>query len=211
MLTGDNHTTAEAVARRLGIDEVEADVPPDQKGAVVGRLKSEGRVVAMASDGVNDAPALAVADVGIAMGLGTDATIESADVTLLRGDLLGIVKARRLSEATMRNIRQNFVFAFIYNAAGVPVAAVVLYPVFGVLLSPIITAVAMALSSAKRSGWEERGFSGGNDGGHVQEVVTKLNIIAASPLEDIRARRVFHRRMVFLGYAYSRSRDQLRR
>ena len=147
MLTGDNRTTAEAVARRLGIDEVEADVLPDQKSAVVNRLKGEGRVVAMAGDGVNDAPALAAADVGIAMGSGTDVAIESAGVTLLKGDLMGIVKARRLSEATMRNIRQNLVFAFIYNAAGVPVAAGLLYPAFGILLSPIIAAAAMALSS----------------------------------------------------------------
>jgi Cu+-exporting ATPase len=147
MLTGDNRVTAEAVARRLGIDEVEADVLPDQKSAVVARLKSEGRVVAMAGDGVNDAPALAAADVGIAMGSGTDVAIESAGVTLLGGDLTGIVKARRLSQATMRNIRQNLVFAFIYNAAGVPLAAGVLYPVFGLLLSPIVAAAAMALSS----------------------------------------------------------------
>jgi Cu+-exporting ATPase len=147
MLTGDNRTTAEAVAKRLGIDDVEAEVLPDQKSAVVARLRDEGRVVAMAGDGVNDAPALAVADVGIAMGSGTDVAIESAGVTLLKGDLTGIVKARRLSEATMSNIRQNLVFAFIYNAAGVPVAAGVLYPVFGILLSPIIAAAAMALSS----------------------------------------------------------------
>lgn len=147
MLTGDNRTTAEAVARRLGIDEVEADVLPDQKSAVVARLKSEGRVVAMAGDGVNDAPALAAADVGIAMGSGTDVAIESAGVTLLKGDLMGIVRARRLSQATMSNIRQNLVFAFIYNAAGVPVAAGLLYPLFGILLSPMIAAAAMALSS----------------------------------------------------------------
>jgi Cu+-exporting ATPase len=147
MLTGDNRTTAEAVARRLGIDEVEADVLPDQKSAVVARLKREGRVVAMAGDGVNDAPALAAADVGIAMGSGTDVAIESAGVTLLKGDLTGIVRARRLSQATMSNIRQNLVFAFIYNAAGVPVAAGLLYPVFGILLSPMIAAAAMALSS----------------------------------------------------------------
>nr|WP_246088873.1 heavy metal translocating P-type ATPase [Phreatobacter stygius] len=147
MLTGDNRVTAEAVARRLGISEVEADVLPDQKSAVVERLKREGRVVAMAGDGVNDAPALAVADVGIAMGHGTDVAIESAGVTLLKGDLNGIVKARQLSRATMANIRQNLVFAFIYNAAGVPIAAGVLYPVFGILLSPIIAAAAMALSS----------------------------------------------------------------
>jgi Cu+-exporting ATPase len=147
MLTGDNRTTAEAVARRLGIDEVEADVLPDRKSEVVQRLKREGRVVAMAGDGVNDAPALASADVGIAMGTGTDVAIESAGVTLLGGDLTGIVRARRLSHATMRNIRQNLFFAFIYNAAGVPVAAGVLYPTFGILLSPIIAAAAMALSS----------------------------------------------------------------
>lgn len=147
MLTGDNRTTAEAVARRLGITEVEAEVAPDQKAAVVEKLKREGRVVAMAGDGVNDAPALAGADVGIAMGSGTDVAIESAGVTLLRGDLGGIVRARRLSEATMSNIRQNLFFAFIYNAAGVPIAAGVLYPVFGLLLSPMIAALAMSLSS----------------------------------------------------------------
>ncbi len=147
MLTGDNRTTAEAVARRLGIDKVEAEVLPDQKSAVIARLKREGRVVAMAGDGVNDAPALAAADVGIAMGSGTDVAIESAGITLLKGDLTGIVRARRLSQATMSNIRQNLVFAFIYNAAGVPVAAGALYPLFGVLLSPMIAAAAMALSS----------------------------------------------------------------
>ncbi|MBL8497041.1 heavy metal translocating P-type ATPase [Nitrosomonas sp. JL21] len=147
MLTGDNRTTAEAVARQLGIDEVEADVLPDQKAAIVTRLRQQGRVVAMAGDGVNDAPALATADVGIAMGTGTDVAIESAGVTLLRGDLLGIVRARRLSEATMRNIRQNLFFAFIYNTAGVPIAAGVLFPFFGILLSPIFAAAAMSLSS----------------------------------------------------------------
>jgi Cu+-exporting ATPase len=147
MLTGDNRTTAEAVARRLGIESVEAEVLPDQKSAVVERLKREGKVVAMAGDGVNDAPALAAADVGIAMGSGTDVAIESASVTLLKGDLTGIVRARRLSEATMANIRQNLFFAFIYNAAGVPIAAGMLYPLFGILLSPIIAAAAMALSS----------------------------------------------------------------
>ncbi|SEQ39240.1 heavy metal translocating P-type ATPase [Nitrosomonas ureae] len=147
MLTGDNRITAEAVARQLGIDEVEAEVLPDQKAAIVMRLRQQGRVVAMAGDGVNDAPALATADVGIAMGTGTDVAIESAGVTLLRGDLLGIVRARRLSEATMRNIRQNLFFAFIYNAAGVPIAAGVLYPFFGILLSPIFAAAAMSLSS----------------------------------------------------------------
>ena len=147
MLTGDNRTTAEAVARKLGIDEVEAEVLPDRKSAVVKRLRDEGRVVAMAGDGVNDAPALAAADIGIAMGSGTDVAIESAGLTLLKGDLTGILRARRLSQAVMRNIRQNLLFAFIYNAAGVPIAAGVLYPVFGILLSPVIAAAAMALSS----------------------------------------------------------------
>jgi len=147
MLTGDNRTTAKAVAKRLGIAEVEAEVLPDQKSAVVVKLQQQGRVVAMAGDGVNDAPALAAADVGIAMGTGTDVAIESAGVTLLGGDLGGIVRARRLSQATMRNIRQNLFFAFIYNAAGVPIAAGILYPAFGILLSPIIAAAAMALSS----------------------------------------------------------------
>jgi Cu+-exporting ATPase len=147
MLTGDNRITADAVARRLGIDEIQAEVLPDQKSAVVERLRREGRVVAMAGDGVNDAPALAAADVGIAMGTGTDVAIESAGITLLKGDLSGIVRARRLSAATMRNIRQNLFFAFVYNAAGVPVAAGVLYPIFGILLSPIIAATAMAASS----------------------------------------------------------------
>ena len=147
MLTGDNRTTAEAVARQLGIDAVEADVLPDQKADVVARLKQDGRVVAMAGDGVNDAPALAAADVGIAMGHGTDVAMESAGVTLLKGDLNGIVRARQLSEATMSNIRQNLFFAFVYNAAGVPIAAGLLYPFFGILLSPMIAAAAMALSS----------------------------------------------------------------
>lgn len=147
MLTGDHRTTAEAVARRLGITEVEAQVLPDQKSAVVQRLKAQGRTVAMAGDGVNDAPALAAADVGIAMGTGTDVAMESAGVTLVKGDLTGIFRARQLSQATMRNIRQNLFFAFIYNAAGVPIAAGVLYPFFGILLSPIIAAAAMALSS----------------------------------------------------------------
>jgi Cu+-exporting ATPase len=147
MLTGDNRVTAEAVARKLGIDEVEAEVLPDRKSEIVARLRSEGRVVAMAGDGVNDAPALAAADVGIAMGTGTDVAIESAGVALLKGDLRGIARARRLSGATMRNIRQNLFWAFVYNAAGVPVAAGVLYPIFGLLLSPIIAAAAMAASS----------------------------------------------------------------
>ena len=147
MLTGDNRTTALAVARRLGIEEVEAEMLPAQKVAVVERLRRESRVVAMAGDGVNDAPALAAADVGIAMGTGTDVAIESAGITLLKGDLTGIVRARRLSQAVMRNIRQNLFFAFVYNAAGVPIAAGVLYPVFGILLSPIIAAAAMAASS----------------------------------------------------------------
>jgi Cu+-exporting ATPase len=147
MLTGDNRTTALAVAKRLGITEVEAEVLPDQKSAVIEKLAREGRVVAMAGDGVNDAPALAAAQVGIAMGTGSDVAIESAGITLLKGDLTGIVKARALSKAVMHNIRQNLFFAFIYNSAGVPIAAGVLYPLFGLLLSPIIAAAAMALSS----------------------------------------------------------------
>ncbi len=147
MLTGDNRTTAEAVAKRLGIAEVEAEVLPEDKQRIVERLRAEGRRVAMAGDGVNDAPALAAAEVGIAMGTGTDVAIESAGVTLLGGDLTGILRARRLSRAVMRNIRQNLFFAFAYNAAGVPVAAGVLYPFFGILLSPVIAAAAMALSS----------------------------------------------------------------
>jgi Cu+-exporting ATPase len=147
MLTGDNRTTAEAVARRLGIADVEAEVLPDQKSAVVTKLQKAGRSVAMAGDGVNDAPALAAAEVGIAMGTGTDVAMESAGITLLKGDLTGIVRARKLSQATMSNIRQNLFFAFIYNAAGIPIAAGILYPAFGVLLSPIIAAAAMALSS----------------------------------------------------------------
>jgi P-type Cu+ transporter len=147
MLTGDNRTTASAVARQLGISDIEADVLPDQKSAVVARLRDAGRIVAMAGDGVNDAPALAAADVGIAMGTGTDVAMESAGVTLLKGDLTGIVRARKLSQATMGNIRQNLFFAFIYNAAGIPIAAGILYPAFGILLSPIIAAAAMALSS----------------------------------------------------------------
>jgi len=147
MLTGDTSTTAAAIARRLGIAEIEAEVLPDQKGSVVAKLRKAGKVVAMAGDGVNDAPALAAADVGIAMGTGTDVAMESAGVTLLHGDLTGIIRARRLSQATMRNIRQNLLFAFIYNAAGIPIAAGLLYPTFGILLSPIISAAAMALSS----------------------------------------------------------------
>jgi Cu+-exporting ATPase len=147
MLTGDNRTTAEAVAAKLGIKDVEAEVLPDHKADAVARLKGEGRVVAMAGDGVNDAPALAAADVGVAMGTGTDVAIESAGVTLLKGDLRGLVRARRLSAATMRNIRQNLFWAFFYNAAGVPIAAGILYPAFGILLSPIVAAAAMSLSS----------------------------------------------------------------
>jgi Cu+-exporting ATPase len=147
MLTGDNETTARAVAAKLGIDEVRAEVLPDQKSAIVEEFRAKGRITAMAGDGVNDAPALAAADVGIAMGTGTDVAIESAGITLLGGDLTGIVKARRLSEAAMANIRQNLFFAFVYNAAGIPIAAGVLYPVFGIVLSPVIAAAAMGLSS----------------------------------------------------------------
>lgn len=147
MLTGDNRRTAEAVAKQLGIEEVEAEILPEDKGRIVKKLQDEGKIVAMAGDGTNDAPALAAADVGIAMGTGTDVAMESAGVTLLKGDLMGIIRARKLSVATMSNIRQNLFFAFVYNVAGVPVAAGVLYPVFGILLSPIIAAAAMSLSS----------------------------------------------------------------
>jgi len=147
MLTGDNAVTANAVARAIGIDTVEADVLPDQKAGVVKRLQAHGERVAMAGDGINDAPALAQADVGIAMGTGTDVAIESAGVTLVKGDLRGLVRARRLSRATMGNIRQNLFFAFVYNVAGVPVAAGILYPVFGLLLSPMIASAAMTFSS----------------------------------------------------------------
>ncbi len=147
MLTGDNRRTAEAVAKTLGIEAVEAEILPGDKGKIVKKLRDEGRIVAMAGDGTNDAPALAAADVGIAMGTGTDVAMESAGVTLLKGDLIGIVRARKLSVATMNNIRQNLFFAFIYNTAGVPIAAGILYPLFGILLSPIIAAAAMSLSS----------------------------------------------------------------
>jgi Cu+-exporting ATPase len=147
MVTGDNRTTAEAVARAVGIDQVEADVLPERTVEVVRDLQSKGQRVAMAGDGINDAPALAKADVGIAMGTGTDIAIESAGVTLVKGDLRGIVRARRLSRATMRNIRQNLFFAFIYNVLGVPLAAGALYPVFGLLLSPMIASAAMTFSS----------------------------------------------------------------
>jgi Cu+-exporting ATPase len=147
MLTGDNKTTAQAVARKLGIDDVHADVLPDDKHRIIARLKADGKVVAMAGDGVNDAPALAEADVGIAMGTGTEVAIQSAGITLVKGDLAGIVRARTLSRMTMRNIRQNLVFAFLYNALGIPVAAGVLYPFFGIMLSPVVAALAMSLSS----------------------------------------------------------------
>jgi Cu+-exporting ATPase len=147
MLTGDNRTTAEAVADQLGIDRVEAEVLPDQKAEVVSQLQAQGHTVAMAGDGINDAPALAQAHVGIAMGTGTDVAMESAGVTLVKGDLRGIVRARHLSRATMRNIRQNLFFAFVYNSLGVPVAAGVLYPFFGLLLSPMLAAAAMSFSS----------------------------------------------------------------
>jgi len=147
MLTGDSRTTAEAVARRLSLDEVVAEVLPDQKAQAVKRLQSQGRFVAMAGDGINDAPALAQAQVGIAMGTGTDVAMESAGITLVKGDLQGIVRARSLSRRTMANIRQNLFFAFVYNAAGVPIAAGALYPFFGLLLSPVIAAAAMSFSS----------------------------------------------------------------
>ena len=147
MLTGDSGVTARAVAKRLGIDNVEAEVLPERKRAVIEKLRREGRVVAMAGDGINDAPALAAADIGIAMGSGTDVAMASAGMTLVKGDLTGILRARKLSIATMRNIRQNLFFAFLYNAAGVPIAAGALYPLFGLLLTPAIGAAAMALSS----------------------------------------------------------------
>jgi Cu+-exporting ATPase len=147
MVTGDHRDTAEAVARQLGIEEVMAEVLPEQKGEIIARLKSQGRVVAMAGDGINDAPALALADVGIAMGTGTDTAIESAGITLVKGDLRGLLRARRLSQTTMRNIRQNLLFAFLYNVIGVPIAAGVLYPVWGILLSPMIASAAMTFSS----------------------------------------------------------------
>ena len=147
MLTGDNRTTAQAVAAQLGIEDVQADVLPEDKHRIVKQLRAAGKIVAMAGDGVNDAPALAEADVGIAMGAGTDVAIQSAGVTLVKGDLAGIVRARALSRLTMRNIRQNLVFAFAYNAIGIPIAAGALYPAFGILLSPVVAALAMSLSS----------------------------------------------------------------
>ncbi len=147
MLTGDSRSTAEAVARKLGIDDVEAEVLPDRKREIIRRLKANGLRVAMAGDGVNDAPALAEANVGIAMGTGTDVAMESAGVTLVSGDLRGVVRAQRLSRATMRNIRQNLFFAFIYNAIGIPIAAGILYPTFGLVLSPMIAGAAMTFSS----------------------------------------------------------------
>ena len=147
MLTGDNRTTADVIAKELNIDEVRAELEPKNKQEIVKELKAKGAVVMMAGDGINDAPALAQAEVGVAMGTGTDVAIESAGITLVKGDLIGIVKALRLSKAVMRNIRQNLFFAFIYNALGIPIAAGVLYPFFGLLLSPIIAGAAMSLSS----------------------------------------------------------------
>ena len=161
--SGDSRTTAEAVARKLAISEVIAEVLPDQKADAVRRLQEQGKRVAMAGDGINDAPALAQADVGIAMGTGTDVAMESAGVTLVKGDLRGIVRARRLSEATVRNIRQNLFFAFVYNALGVPVAAGVLYPFLGVLLSPMIAAAAMSVSSVSVIGNALRLRRGGSE------------------------------------------------
>jgi Cu+-exporting ATPase len=147
MVTGDNRATAEAIARQLGIEEFEAEVLPEKKADVVRRLQEQGRTVAMAGDGINDAPALAQANVGIAMGTGTDVAMESGGVILVKGDLAGILRARKLGQATMRNIRQNLFFAFLYNSLGVPIAAGVLYPFFGLLLSPVLAAAAMSLSS----------------------------------------------------------------
>jgi Cu+-exporting ATPase len=147
MVTGDNRRTAESIARKLNITDIEAEVLPAQKGEIIKRLQATGAVVAMAGDGVNDAPALASADVGIAMGTGSDVAIESAGITLVKGDLTGIVRARALSRASMRNIRQNLALAFVYNAIGIPIAAGLLYPVFGLLLSPMIAAAAMSMSS----------------------------------------------------------------
>jgi Cu+-exporting ATPase len=147
MLTGDLQTTARTIAKQLGIEEVQAEVQPQEKGEVIRRLRERGHIVAMAGDGINDAPALAAADVGIAMGTGTDVAIESAGITLLRGDLRGIVRARKLSRATIRNIKQNLAFAFLYNVIGIPIAAGVFYPVFGWLLSPMLASAAMSFSS----------------------------------------------------------------
>jgi P-type E1-E2 ATPase len=147
MCTGDTKATAEAVARSLGIDDVRADARPDTKHEIVSALQADGRIVAMAGDGVNDAPALAAADIGIAMGTGTEVAMQSASVTLVKGDLSGILRARTLSRMTMRNIRQNLVFAFAYNVIGIPIAAGALYPLFGILLSPVVAASAMSLSS----------------------------------------------------------------
>jgi P-type Cu+ transporter len=147
MLTGDSHHTANAVAREIGIDRVESEVPPDKKNEIITLLQSQGKIVAMAGDGINDAPALAQANIGIAMGTGTDIAMESAGITLVKGDLRGIVRAHKLSQATMRNIRQNLFFAFFYNALGVPIAAGILYPCCGILLSPMVASLAMSLSS----------------------------------------------------------------
>jgi len=185
MLTGDSRTTAEAVARRLGIDRVLAEVLPDQKAAAVAQLQDRGRTVAMAGDGINDAPALARAEVGIAMGTGSDVAMEAAGVTLVKGDLRGIVRARRLSRATMRNIRQNLFFAFVYNSLGVPIAAGALYPFFGILLSPMIAAAAMSFSSVSVIGNALRLRGVGLDPTKLNQLCDDLEMEASRRIGDI--------------------------